>query len=176
MRKSAIGAGLALLVACGSGDRPTRTNLSRAPKDHRATAPACTAAPAREPAIGSGVTSLGCAKNADCTSGRNGRCAVAGTATSCVYDACLVARDCAGIAVCECGAPNQCVPDGCSTDADCGEGGYCSPSPCSAAAAVPHYCHTIEDQCFDDEDCGVGANVCRYQASSRTWRCVTSCR
>ncbi len=163
----------AVLVACASADRPSRTNLPRAPKIHRAERKECTSPDAAEPVLGPGVTSLGCTKNADCSASRNGRCRVSGTAAKCVYDACVTSSDCAGVAVCECGAVNVCIAGGCLDDGDCGTGGYCSPSACDTGDAVPHFCHTTEDQCLDDRDCpGVGA--CRYQASSLTWRCETA--
>lgn len=164
---------LVVVVACASADRPSRTDLPRAPEKHRAERPSCaTTRSSPEPALGS-VTTLGCTKNADCGAGKNGRCVVDGDATRCVYDACASSSECPGVAVCECGSANVCVSGGCLTDADCGRGGYCSPSACEVGDGVPHFCHTTEDACLDDADCS-GIDVCRYQASSRTWRCVTS--
>ena len=163
-----------LFAACASADAPSRTDLSRAPKDHRAKAPECVSArTSPEPTLSSSVTSLGCTRNADCRAGKSGRCAVSGSATQCVYDACTTSAECAGVSVCECGPTNVCVTGGCLVDADCGRGGYCSPSACEKGDGVPHFCHTTSDECLDDGDCP-GIDVCRYQSSSRTWRCTTS--
>jgi hypothetical protein len=160
-----------VLAACASADRPSRTDLPRAPKDHRANAPACASTRTSAEPVLSNVTTIGCTRNADCTAGRNGRCVVTETSSACVYDACVTNADCPGVAICECGETNRCVAEGCTIDRDCGHGGYCSPSACAKGDGVPHYCHTTDDECLDDEDCP-GIGVCRYQASSRTWRCL----
>jgi len=180
----------ALVAACiGNGDRPSRTNLPRAPKTHRASAEDCTRVRGHaEPTLTAELTELACTRNADCASGRNGRCVVEGSRTHCTFDACVSSIDCAGVAVCECGpSENTCVASGCRIDQDCGKGGYCSPSPGSCGTknelaslastnGYPHYCHTIDDGCLDDADCK-GADYCRYESSSRTWRCAsTPCR
>lgn len=164
---------MAWVGACSSVDPPGRSHLPRAPQTHRATAPTCAAKrTSAEPVLNASVTSLGCTKNADCT-GLNAHCVVRGNATACAADACTTNAECPGVAVCECSpVANFCVAGGCLSDEDCGPGGYCSPSGCSPSDA-PHYCHTTADECLDDSDCQ-GAAVCRYQASSKTWRCITT--
>src|SRR5262245_29040801 len=73
----------------------------------------------------------GCATDADCKAGRNGRCGPrsyeAPTEDICYYDACNVDADCATGAACACGngsatGPHTCVPAACRTDTDCGDG------------------------------------------------------
>jgi hypothetical protein len=97
---------------------------------------------------------------------------------------------------------NRCVgTSNCRVDADCGPGGFCSPSvvnpfcaclspalcdssshcyagdkevPCSCGDACGHgyYCHTGQDQCLDDEDCGAG-QTCNYDRLEDRWTCST---
>lgn len=175
------------LTGCiiGNGDKPSTTDLPRAPLVHRSTAPVCGATSAAEPNL-AGVTNVSCTQNADCTGGANGRCVVSDGSSSCAYDACVKDLDCAGVAVCECGgAANSCVPNGCKDDHDCGEGGYCSPTQgdCGTRSLItqetqngyPHHCHTKSDECLDDTDCAA-SGYCRYENASRTWRCATPCQ
>lgn len=179
--RGALGLALAGCII-GNGDRPSTTDLKRAPLIHRPTAPACTSTGAgSEPDLG-GVTNAACTQNEDCTSGPNGRCVVSDGSSSCQYDACAKDLDCNGVAVCECGGPiNVCVANGCHDDHQCGEGGYCSPTQgecgtknlfagMATTNGYPHHCHTDSDLCIDDADCA-GSGYCRYDASSLRWRC-----
>jgi hypothetical protein len=72
--------------------------------------------------------------------------------------------------------PNQCVPAGCVTDSDCGQGGYCSPSvpPMCGSGTFGYFCHTPDDQCDDDTDCARSGNggyggSCTWTGAS--WTC-----
>ncbi|HVR00933.1 MAG TPA: hypothetical protein VMT47_02275 [Polyangia bacterium] len=155
----------------------------RVPQKHRAAAVACpTDRPAglcTAPNVDAG---FGCAKDADCTAGTNGRCSSGGrlAGCQCSYDTCSMDADCAQMGgPCECRstaqgivAPatttsvNVCKMGNCRVDHDCGAGGYCSPSLGSCGnygGVVGYYCHTTKDTCVDDSDCQVrgGAGDCR---------------
>jgi hypothetical protein len=61
-------------------------------------------------------------------------------------------------------------------DADCGDGGYCSPSwspPCGSS--VQFECHTPNDECVDDTDCGPPGTsaACTYSQSLAHWVCAS---
>jgi len=71
-----------------------------------------------------------------------------------------------------------CVEANCHTDADCGSNGYCSPtvdSECgSFYGTVGFYCHTCDDTCTDDTDCGngqPGSPYCAYDPTVGHWAC-----
>ena len=89
----------------------------------------------------------------------------------------------------------------CRVDGDCGPGGYCSPSqleafcfcpsaalcadgssscyadnvqvPCVCGDSCGHgyFCHTANDTCLDDADCG-GDGTCNYDTVDRRWSCA----
>jgi hypothetical protein len=120
----------------------------------------------------------GCTRDADCTKGKNGRCApesYEGLARDrCYYDACGVDADCAPNAACACGNgsavdPHVCVEATCRSDADCGGGGYCSPSPDDCGRVGGWHCHTPEDACVDDIECGI--DLCAFDAARARWAC-----
>lgn len=138
-----------------------------------------------------------CSEHDDCTSGENGRCV--GNSKDgqyCTYDTCFTDEDCSdqqldflatpgeyAVCVCEGGLfsdNNRCVPANCRTDADCPDGGICSPSRayCGADAVAGYYCHSCDDECYTDADCGGsgGPNerYCFFDAgNTRRWTCGT---
>jgi hypothetical protein len=155
---------------------------SRVPKIHRPTTVDC---PTERPA-GSATSGGACAKDADCTAGKNGRCSGGLTPNACTYDECAVDGDC-GTAVCVCrdaakvGAPNACFRGNCRTDVDC-PGSYCSPSGVdifwNCLTGVPigafgFFCHSPADECVDKEDCGTGNATCAFDADARHFKCLT---
>lgn len=169
---------------------PPPKPLAREPKVHRATATDCsTDKPAENPSIPDGGTGpmFECHSNAECTSGRNGRCDGNGhDGYRCTYDACYTDSECGG-GVCACNGASRatnhvCLAGGCRTDSDCGSTGYCSPTLGSCGhygKAEAYYCHTSEDECVDDEDCaGAGTTgqtgYCAYQKTVGHWKCSTS--
>jgi hypothetical protein len=89
--------------------------------------------------------------------------------------------DCATGQACAChgspytfGAGNTCLAGNCRVDSDCGPGNYCSPSydVSSCGSLLGYFCHTPNDQCVDDSDCGdFVAGVCAYSAASGSWQC-----
>jgi hypothetical protein len=73
------------------------------------------------------------------------------------------------------GTANTCVAGDCRVDSDCGSGGYCSPSfdTSSCSGVAGYYCHTPEDQCVNDADCGspqVDA-YCVFSYDDGFWKC-----
>jgi hypothetical protein len=100
------------------------------------------------------------------------------------------------------GVANQCqTGSNCRVDADCGAGGFCSPSvvnafcdcpdpmlcdssthcyadsvevPCACGDACGHgfFCHTPQDACLDDADCG-SDETCNFDRLTRRWTCTT---
>ena len=127
-----------------------------------------------------------CASDADCTEGTNGRCfgQVGGAGcmgTFCSYDQCAEDKDCPSGIPCQCRSntskgANVCMTgSNCQTDADCGEGGYCSPSGVSNCS-MAWFCHTAQDTCIDSSDCTQGGNEseCSFDGASQRWRCGPS--
>lgn len=121
-----------------------------------------------------------CATDAHCTDGVNGRCEER-RGTACTYDECFEDSECntGGPCACEGGFwsdSNACLLGNCRTDADCGDG-YCSPSfgDCGDyAGVIGYYCHTPEDTCIDDADCGgsdMGPGYCMYRPEVARWAC-----
>ena len=127
-----------------------------------------------------------CTSHDQCTEGVNGRCV--GNSHDgwyCTYDMCHSDADCEGfVCACEGGFRsdyNVCLRSGnCHVDADCGSGGYCSPTfgDCgSYSGVVAYYCHTAEDECIDDTDCGDGSEwgtYCAYNLIVGRWTCSNS--
>ena len=159
------------------------------PKAHRAAGAMCDdQRSSREPTPDGPVDGeyIQCDSHDDCTSGENGRC----TGNShdgwyCTYDACSEDSGCGTGKVCLCSGGwrsdhNVCVSGNCQTDADCGDTGYCSPTQGDCGeygGTVGFYCHTCEDECVDDTDCGDGdpwGSTCRYNPSAGKWTCSDS--
>jgi hypothetical protein len=154
----------------GAGGSTTTSSTGippREPKLHRAAATECTAE--RPPGNVDPSAGGDCTTDAECTTGANGRCVqFLGDPAFCSYDECAKDADCGAASVCECRNPaaydaNVCVHGNCLLDADCGQGGYCSPSAVTLdpfckegvpIGSVGYFCHTAEDECIDDEDCG----------------------
>lgn len=127
-----------------------------------------------------------CQQDSDCKDGFNGRCGVFGTSSvsssgpsSCRYDVCRDAQDCATGEACICqvarfgGVPrNLCMTSNCRSDADCGPGGFCSPSYGSCGVpggTIGYFCRTLRDTCVEHEDCSDGKGLCIYQGDR--WGC-----
>ncbi len=169
---------------------PTTTGKGRTAKAHRATAVACNAEPVvgnvgKQAATANEAPPAQCAKDADCTAGNRGRCAMVGggrlrPSAQCVYDACMQDADCGPRSECACGtgpaAGNRCMAGNCATDADCGEG-MCSPTLGSCGnygGYVGNYCHTAADECTNDDECTAtdrGNGYCAYSKETSNWRC-----
>jgi len=178
----------------GSGGGTGRT-----PAIHRAAATACDDKrpyfDAGAPAVdGAAAGYVSCHTHQDCTNGLNGRCVGNGhDGWRCSYDECLTDSDCArdagtGSGVCACASGfrsdnNICLVGNCRTDTDCGTSGYCSPSlgDCGKyggpTAYTGYYCHTPDDECVDDADCGgdsgYSSPYCAYSEINGHWACST---
>lgn len=126
-----------------------------------------------------------CKKDADCTAGKNGRCAMSGggrmrPVPRCIYDACFADADCGSKSECKCGgAPgrgNACIAGNCATDDDCGDG-YCSPSYGTSCGAyggyVGNYCHGRADECTNDAECTKSGDsgYCAWSPEVGHWKC-----
>lgn len=151
--------------------------IARVPSKHRASSPPrCSTAKVRgDPQR---MARGGCTRDANCTKGKNGRCAPesyeAPTRDRCYYDACWADADCAPNTACECGSgsaidPHVCVEAACRIDTDCGAGGYCSPSPDGCGQVASWRCHTPDDACVDDRDCG--NELCAFDEGRAHWAC-----
>jgi hypothetical protein len=192
MKAGIVGAAVAVAIGVtlwrfGGLARATR---SQQPHAHRAAAASCS--PTRAP--GSPAPSGGtCRSDADCTQGKNGRCAPHGNGrlapqNQCTYDRCFSDKDCGDKGVCTCHPDgNYCLPGNCRVDADCGPHGFCSPSwpMCSLHGPyrpVGYYCHTAGDECTNDDDCpkpskkgyGPTPTKCTYSAPLGRWTCTTA--
>lgn len=187
--------GLACLLtatACGD-DRDEDVRTLQEPENHRPTAVAC---PEERgyveiwtPEDGE-PERAGCVSDDECTAGDNGRCTPVNRSPDyeCTYDTCFEDSDCGG-QICACReagsvAVNFCMPGNCQTDADCGEGGYCSPSQgeCgSYSGIIGYYCRTLDDECLNDSDCtgdatGSGPGYCMFSPADAHWICgYTQC-
>jgi hypothetical protein len=143
-------------------------------------------------AVPDGGLPNGCTSDSDCTNGINGRCYCtytpqdSGVVNTCIYDECATDNDCSSGQACDCGPlyPGStaqfwryiCTTANCHIDSDCGDGGYCSPSltaPCGYVG--PFACHTADDECVNDTDCGpLGEGIgCIYSPSLAHWACGT---
>lgn len=165
------------------------------PKLHRASATECAPGPTRGDVEARDAGSAGpsvadprakCKADAECTAGKNGRCAITGGGrmaphADCVYDACFKDADCGERSACSCGgrpgAANRCVGGNCATDADCG-GGYCSPSYGTSCGPFGGYagnfCHTADDECTSDDECGEKKGqrgYCAWFPEIGHWKC-----
>lgn len=173
------------LVACGTSTRA---------EYHRANDALCAKAP---PATDDSMCVARCGNasvpschsDADCTAGTYGRCMAnlgGGPADPnapefvCTYDACKTDSDCPAQQTCACHTSpyvgqtgNTCVPGECRVDADCGSQGDCSPTTsvgqCGQFNLVGYYCHTKQDECVNDSDCG--DKTCAYSAQDARWTC-----
>lgn len=161
-------------VACASG--PTRGDVAPAPSGSSSAAPGTKIA-------GPGAE---CSSDAECTKGKNGRCAMTGGGRmaprpGCVYDQCFGDGECGAKSACVCGggpgAGNYCRQGNCATDADCG-GSYCSPSyglSCGPYGGIHgNYCHTEDDDCTNDDDCpkkGGEHGYCAWHPDAGRWKC-----
>lgn len=156
----------------------------RIPLKHRPVAEACdqSRAPGVTPDEGGQYS---CWEDSDCQEGHNGRCIGNGhDGWYCTYDRCFADDGC-DEGVCQCGGGfrsdhNVCLGGNCRINADCGPGGYCSPSfgDCGDYFGVEaYYCHTAEDECIDDEDCGDGdgwGSYCAFNPGRGLWSCSDS--
>ena len=165
----------------GGQDVNTSGKASGPAVKHRAVGTTCpTTRPAVTPTKGGEFPyPRGCAVDADCTKGKNGRCTLhPSRELECDYDQCLSDKDCGG-GVCECrGATdsfaNVCRGGNCAIDADC-KGFACSPSlgGCGHLGGVfGYYCHTAQDQCTNDADCpGKKEGACRFLPTAGAFKC-----
>jgi hypothetical protein len=160
-------------------------NVPVVPRDHRAVAQACPSTRGSVPLDVTACTDrtgIACARDADCTAGKNGRCFTNGDKclTVCSYDQCLTDSDCAaGPCVCRSSgidpSANGCLASAqCRTDADCPNCQYCSPSyisnPADCSPGFSTYaCHTARDECTDQSDCS--GLVCGYDPGVARWGC-----
>src|SRR5512140_1219558 len=199
-RLAPLGA-LGLALACG-GSSTTAASDCGAPNDgaaqrrtpavHRAAATASTAPRPAGVFNASPTAGSPCVKDADCTSGKEGRCEGAPIGGSvppgtnlCTYDACAADADCGGASVCDCRNAaaydaNTCFHGNCRTDGDCGAG-YCSPSLTTLGStclsqvdpgSIGFFCHVAADECTDDADCGGGGKVCTFSVPATHWICL----
>ncbi len=167
---------ICLLLACEG--QITTSLAGIAPKNHRPSPEICDEDRVSIP-VPNDQYPKDCTSDEECTLRPNGRCRLSGGIYSCNYDTCYTDADCKGI-VCGCnlsqGDTNICVGGSCTIDADCGPGGYCSPSYyiCGRSGGYRFYaCHTPQDECLNDEDCGPqpGDDYCAYDSRLNYWVC-----
>jgi len=163
----------------GGGDTGGPDTGLPEPERHRPTAEVCDRERDDTPVETFGMEG-DCETHADCTEGENGRCTNLGRWIACTYDDCFEDSDC-GDTACICdggsGASNACMGGNCQTDADCGPGGWCSPSygECGDySGVVAYYCHTPEDECVNDSDCGGPGSYCWFDPTVAHWACSNS--
>jgi hypothetical protein len=175
------------VAACGgnvsSSGASAGAPSTTVPDNHRPVAEACPGGPGTmhppQPGVDAGAFGQ-CASDFDCSDGLNGRCIASRLGQSCTYDACFVDADCPGGGVCACGGVagqgNHCLSAGCRVDADCPQS-TCSPTfdSCGAYSGVIGYdCHTPNDTCVNDSDCGssnLGAGYCMFDPVVLHWLC-----
>jgi hypothetical protein len=175
--------------------KPEKPKKTKEPSRHRAKGEACAPGPTKgdvelRDAGTAGPTAADarakCKADADCTAGKNGRCAKTGGGrlaphADCVYDACFADSDCPAKSACVCGGGpgrgNYCMAGNCATDAECG-GSYCSPTfgtSCGPYGGYAgNYCHTSDDECTDDDDCGEKKGqrgYCAWFPEAGHWKC-----
>jgi hypothetical protein len=117
------------------------------------------------PACSGDEESLGCATDAECTGGPNGRCihgesldgvgAYCGCEYACATDAdCSTGQVCAPVEVYPGNTRPQCIMARCSTNADCASG-QCGLSAYDSGCgwSLSLLCRDLADLCHDDADC-----------------------
>jgi hypothetical protein len=128
-----------------------------------------------------------CQSHEECTEGENGRCLRTDDFSStgakpykCTYDECFSDADCGNGGVCRCSGnrgtdATYCLMGNCSVDSEC-DSGYCSPSLSWACPNFPdtagYFCHTPEDECVNNLECGSQAK-CVFAPKEKRWMCVT---
>ena len=135
------------------------------------------------PAGNGDASSVGdCKTDADCTTGKNGRCHHARGGgprmphNYCTYDGCFADDDCAASQLCYCNRQNGnfCLAANCRTDADCG-GAKCptSPSLGCGGGRGGDFCRTPRDKCKTDADCPVAESraACVFIEAEGVWGC-----
>ncbi len=171
-------------------------DFGHVPSEHRATPVSCSHV--RAPSLtlpsstcsgsgGSVCPNDECNQDSDCADGaqgESGRCVPRGRSPvglTCSYDKCFDDSDCANNAVCLCRDPsdgvgaNYCAPPGtCRVDSDCSENDYCSPSQAHEWCGPFYACHTPNDECVNDEDCGTNTH-CDFDVNSMHWVCGNLC-
>ncbi len=205
-RRSGLAAGaLIALAACSSsssspgetgeagastdgGGSDATSAMTPEPMTHRAAPVACTAP--RPAGTGGGMPGGGCATDADCTQGTNGRCTpMFPSPASCTYDQCAHDADCGAGSVCDCrntaqSSANVCFHGSCVVDADCPGRGWCSPSATTVWAncmtgldptSVGYFCHAAGDECTNDADCAAASSgaKCIFSVSKAHWVCFS---
>jgi hypothetical protein len=170
-----------------SGISERRHTCVAEPKRHRSSSVCDGARPPGEIAGPAHFKPL-CQSDADCTDGLNGRCTryashwyTDGHASlRCTYDACTTDADCGTGEICHCGeglGENLCVPASCRVDSDC-DAGYCSPSITLSGSntEIEYACHTCEDDCVDDAECGPDPGEreqsCLWLRNRKHWACM----
>lgn len=166
-------------------------DFGQAPSEHRTTPVSCSHVRAPSPTTPSSTCSGGnaceCSQDSDCADGaqgENGRCVrrtLGPAGFTCSYDECFDDSDCANNSVCQCRDPsdgvgaNYCARSGtCRVDSDCGENGYCSPSQSHEWCSPFYACHTPNDECVNDEDCGANTH-CDFDVNAMHWVCGNLC-
>ena len=153
------------------------------PTRHRASGAMCPMDRAAPPILGMYEPWWECGSHDECTDGINGRCTGSEFhGYRCTYDTCFDDSACEA-GPCSCrgatggvgsGGQNHCTAGNCQTDSDCGPRGYCSPSQGSCGeygGTVGYYCHTCEDECTDDADCGGYPSHCDFNEVAGRWQC-----
>jgi hypothetical protein len=154
----------------------------RTPMQHRPTEVSC--APS--------MPQTACTADSDCTMMPPGFSPIDGTCDngSCNYNQCAQDSDCpmAATEVCSCQGQTSgyagasygsvCIPSNCHVDSDCGPNGFCSPTVSATCGSFygtqGFYCHTCQDTCVDDTDCGNGQPgnpYCAYDPTVGHWAC-----
>lgn len=164
----------------------TTSCLPHPPTAHRAAGAMCDDVRGPGAMVDPTFPGIECLNDSDCTDGHNGRC-IGNNHDSyyCSYDECRTDAECGSGSVCECeggfrGDHNVCLASSCATDADCGPGGFCSPSQGDCGAylgTIGYFCHTCDDECVNDTDCGDGSewgSYCMYDQGVGHWRCSDS--
>ena len=159
-------------------------DAGRVPMNHRADNSQCLTAPGPGTCAANGIPGQMCAMDSQCTAGTNGRCENFGGGPAgcfCSYDTCTQDSTCTMGGPCArhgsayLNGGNTCTAGNCHVDSDCGTGGYCSPSQSSSQGCgglAGYYCHTPNDTCTDDSDCGANFTMaCMYNTTLGRWQC-----
>jgi hypothetical protein len=125
-----------------------------------------------------------CHADSECPSGQ--MCACIATGNACIAIAqgsCLTDSDCGACGFCslnlvECGMSHKFCGDVGSCEGYAGiADGWVSTgcnSFCSGRCTQGYFCHTPQDNCTDDSDCGV-ASHCAFASVFQSWMCVGDC-
>ncbi len=133
----------------------------------------CPSALSTLPSCQSSGSGSSCSTNADCKDAPHGYCRGLLPSGSCGCNyGCTTDADCGQGLTCLCGELiGQCVVAACTSDGDC-PGTSCMSSVLDGCGPAVLACHTHQDACQNNADCGRGAICAPTEGGFGPWSCL----